>query len=398
MASFYILSMFFLLFAKSLVPGDSAGDGLAQPYSSHYQGLKKGASRERGVQFQPTVVKNRGIINVRVASEIVAKDKMSLGERGFCWSRREEPTLQDDYMVAGKGSGPFEARIKGLKKATVYHLRPFVMADSVPVYGDETAFTTHTFLSGAKIQLKYVRGGTFQMGCQIEQFKGYGDEFPVHKVRLDGFQISVHEITCSQYSAFLNSKRVSPEGKMGEVMYLDVQDGDCPIRYSGGQFVPEKNKGDHPVTEVTWFGAQAFCEWLGGRLPTEAEWEYAARGGRQREKSKYSGSSNLRQVAWYQDNAGGTCHQVGEKEPNELGLYDMSGNAWEWCHDWYDMNYYAQCPCENPMGPHSGDTRIVRGGAWNMDAWNCRVSNRSSKSPGITYNYYGFRLLIPVDK
>lgn len=398
MASFLMLSMIVLLFAGDNVAADLPDSGNLFPGTLQCSVKKKAASNDRKIRFQSTLLKSRGIVDVRVASEVLSKGNLTLGERGFCWGLREEPTLQDDYVVAGKGEGAYETMIKGLKKATVYHLRPFVMVDSVPVYGKGTAFTTHTFLSGAKIKLKYVQGGTFQMGCQIEQFRGYGDEFPVHKVRLDGFQISMHEITCSQYSAFLNSKRVSPEGKMGDVMYLDVLDNDCPIRYSGGQFVPEKNKGDYPVTEVTWFGAQAFCEWMGGRLPTEAEWEYAARGGKQEKNYKYSGSEKLQQVAWYQDNAGESCHAVGQKEPNELGLYDMSGNAWEWCHDWYGMNYYAQSPSENPMGPHSGETRIIRGGAWNMDAWNCRVSNRSSKSPGITYNYYGFRLVIPVQK
>jgi len=347
------------------------------------------------VQIDRARIENKEITTAVVSSNIQAAASLSIGKKGFCYSQHPKPTLGDSFTGAGKGRGPFKKEIAGLKKGTIYYVRPFVLADSTAVYGEQITFTTHTFLSGARIDLQFVEGGTFQMGCTVDQALAYGDEFPVHEVEVGNFQISTYEITCSQYCAFLNKKNIPGNGITGDKMYLDMLDSDCPIRYSGGQFVPEPGKGIHPVTEITWYGAQAFCEWMGGRLPTAAEWEYAAKGGKKGRDYKYSGGNDINQVAWYQDNARGNCHPVGEKKPNELGLYDMSGNAWEWCYDWYGFDYYGKSPVSNPAGPKTGDARVIRGGAWNMDPWNCRVSNRSSKPPKITYNYYGFRLLIP---
>lgn len=347
------------------------------------------------VQIDPAEAERRDITTAVISSRVQANAASSLGMRGFCYSQEPAPTLAHDYVEAGRGAGSFKQELTGLKKATVYYVRPFVMVDSAAIYGKQLTFTTHAFLNGARIELRFVEGSPFRMGCRVNQHLAYGDEFPVHQVELGDFQISTYEVTCSQYCAFLNSKSIPGNGIVGDLMYLDMLDSDCPIRHSGGQFVPEPGKGDHPLTEVTWFGAQAFCEWMGGRLPTEAEWEYAAKGGKKHQSYQYSGSNDIDQVAWYQDNSQEGCHPVGEKKPNELGLYDMSGNAWEWCYDWYLLDYYGRSPMKNPLGPKSGKERVIRGGAWNMDSWNCRVSNRSSKPPQITYNYYGFRLVIP---
>ena len=347
------------------------------------------------VNVQRAVIEDKGITTGTVSSHIKAKADIAAGERGFCYSVDHQPTRADDCIKAGSGTGRFLGKLGGLKKATVYHVRPFVMVDSVPYFGQETTFTTHTFIAGTRIDLQFVEGGTFQMGCTVDQSRAYGDEFPVHRVEVGSFQMSIYEITCAQYCAFLNERNIPGDGTFGDKVYVDVQDSDCPLRYSGGEFVPKPGKGNYPVTEVTWYGAQAFCDWMGGSLPTAAEWEYAAKGGSKREGYKYSGANQIDRVAWYRENAQEGCHPVGQKAPNELGLYDMSGNVWEWCSDWYGFDYYGRSPAKNPTGPASGQTRCIRGGAWNIDAWNCRVSNRSSKSPGFTYNYYGFRLVIP---
>lgn len=350
---------------------------------------------QESVQIDPAHVESKDITTAVVSSKVRSVAGSSIGKRGFCYSEKATPTMADDHIEAGKGPGLFEGELTGLKKATIYYVRPYVMLDSSAVYGEKDVFTTNTFLNGTPIYLRFVEGGTFQMGCKVDQALAYGDEFPVHQVELGSFQISTYEVTCSQFCAFLNNKNIPGNGIMGEEMYLDMLDSDCPIRYSGAQFVPRPGKGDHPVTEITWFGAEAFCEWMGGRLPTEAEWEYAAKGGKKSQGYKYSGGKDIDQLGWYQDNSEDDSHAVGEKAPNELGLYDMSGNAWEWCYDFYAMDYYGKSPLKDPMGPESGEERVIRGGAWNMDSWNCRVSNRSSKPPQITYNYYGFRLVIP---
>ena len=126
------------------------------------------------------------------------------------------------------------------------------------------------------------------------------------------------------------------------------------------------------------------------RLPTEAEWEYAARGENRSQGYKYSGSNNLNSVAWYADNSGNTTHDVGLKSPNELGIYDMSGNVWEWCSDWYGN--YSSSSQTNPTGSYSGSIRVSRGGSWYSDARYCRVSTRSNFTPDRRYISLGLRL------
>jgi len=162
-----------------------------------------------------------------------------------------------------------------------------------------------------------------------------------------------------------------------------------------------KNCGDNcPVENVSWYEVQEFIERLNSktgkkyRLPTEAEWEYAARSGGKREK--YAGTNSdadLGSYAWYITNSGSKTHPVGQKQPNGLGLYDMSGNVWEWCSDWYGKDYYASSPKDNPQGPSSGSYRVLRGGSWGNDPRNIRASDRGIDFPSFRLIYNGFRLL-----
>lgn len=217
-----------------------------------------------------------------------------------------------------------------------------------------------------------VPGGTFQMGDNFNE--GDPDEKPVHSVTLNDFKISKYEITFDQYDIFCDST---------------------------GRSKPSDNgwgRGRLPVINVSWYDAKAFCDWLSTqtgktiRLPTEAEWEYAARG--RGEIIKYSGtnsSSELGNYAWYYSNSGSKTHPVGEKLPNSLGIYDISGNVWEWCIDWYDANYYSVSPQNNPKGPLSGTYRVLRGGSWYSSDYNCRGSNRNVNDPTYANYYVGFR-------
>ena len=217
----------------------------------------------------------------------------------------------------------------------------------------------------------FVKGGTFTMGCMDGRDSNcYDDEKPAHQVTLSSFYIAETEVTQKQWRAVMGSD--PPE-----------------LRFKGCD--------DCPVERVSWNDIQEFLQKLNAmskgvryRLPTEAEWEYAARGGTRSSRYLYAGSNNLGAVAWYDDNADGKTHPVKGLSPNELGLYDMSGNVWEWCADW--DGDYPSGPVNNPTGPDKGSNRVLRGGGWLSTAAGCRVANRNFLDPGSRSNNYGFRV------
>lgn len=216
-------------------------------------------------------------------------------------------------------------------------------------------------ISSSLPEMVFVKGGAFQMGNDSE-----GIAFiPEHKVTLNDFYMGKFEVTNKQYCEFLNTISCSGNGVYNGIRYIDVGYKDIPdmghknypIYYRDNHFVTEKRDDNKPVFNITWHGAESFCTWAGGRLPTEAEWEYAARGGASTGSAtttKYAGSNNIDEVAWYSDNSGSVTHVVGQKKPNELGIYDMTGNVSEWCSDWYDQMYYKKSPQNNPQGRSSG--------------------------------------------
>ncbi len=163
---------------------------------------------------------------------------------------------------------------------------------------------------------------------------------------------------------------------------------------------PSEFKGDNlPVEYVSWYDCQEFIRKLNEltgkqfRLPTEAEWEYVARGGNKSNRTKYAGGSDIDNVAWYEENSNSTTHPVGQKRANELGLYDMSGNVGEWCQDW--KGDYSSASQTNPQGPATGTYRVLRGGGWLNDARGCRLSYRFSYAPDFRYWHIGLRLALP---
>jgi len=222
------------------------------------------------------------------------------------------------------------------------------------------------------IELIFVEGGTFMMGCGGEQGSDCNsDERPQHSVTLSSFYIGKYPITQAQWKVIIG--------------------WDNPSHFKGENL---------PVELISWNHAQAFITKLNTvtgkqyRLATEAEWEYAARGGNKSKGYKYSGSNNLNDVAWYSTNSGSSSQPVGTKQSNELGIYDMSGNVWEWCQDWYDT--YPSSTQSNPTGPPSGFTRVFRGGSWYNSAVFCRVSHRSGNAPDDISSIFGFRVVLPL--
>ena len=230
-------------------------------------------------------------------------------------------------------------------------------------------------------------------------------------VSINSFQMSKHEITNDQYIYFLNEIGCNANGSYndpvyGNVEYIDMDDSDCAIDHNGTAFYFSGSSNapttDCPVIEVTWYGANAYCLWAGGRLPTEAEWEAAARGATVGQTAgtyndQWAGTnieSQLTNYAWYWDNSNSQTHLVGIKTENELDLHDMSGNVWEWCGDWYSSTFpYSN---NNPTGPPTGSYRVIRGGSWAYYASYCRVSYRYNSLPGYSSYSFGFRLVVPA--
>jgi len=228
-------------------------------------------------------------------------------------------------------------------------------------------------VSGVELEMVYVKGGTFMMGATEEQGDdAYDWEKPAHEVTLTkDYYIGKFEVTQGVWEAVM---------------------GENPSSF-------DESGDDYPVEHVSWNEIQDFLRELNrltGRkyaLPTEAQWEYAARGGNKSKGYKYSGGNDIGEVAWYDANSGDKTHPVGKKTPNELGIYDMSGNVWEWCSDCYDNYYYSESPETDPTGPSEGSNRVVRGGGWFNGAGGCRVSNREYTHQGFRYDYCGFRVV-----
>ncbi len=237
-------------------------------------------------------------------------------------------------------------------------------------------------------EMVLVEGGTFSMGSN----DGNDDEQPVHNVTVGSFYMSKYEVTFEQYDEFCEA---TGRGKPDD-------------EYWG--------RRTRPVINVEWYDAVEYCNWLseqegltpfysgsggynfdanGYRLPTEAEWEYAASGGNNHDGYEYSGSNTAGDVGWYKSNSGSETHPVGYKTPNSLGLYDMSGNVWEWCYDWYGNDYYSSTSLVDPEGPGNGSKRVLRGASWINPAMNLRIAYRSTKvNPAYSSWALGFRVVM----
>jgi formylglycine-generating enzyme required for sulfatase activity len=234
----------------------------------------------------------------------------------------------------------------------------------------------------------YVPEGTFLMGSDRSDQYADNDEFPQHEVYLDSFWIDRTEVTNAMYAAFLNARGNHQEGG---VPWLGAGEEDPRIQESGGMWEADAGYEDHPVVEVSWYGARAYCEWAGRRLPTEAEWEKAARG------------MNGGLYPWGEANA--SCSKVNLRgcmgDTAEVGSYadgaspygawDMAGNVYEWVADWYDADYYESSPAENPLGPEGGTWRVMRGGWWFHRAGQVRSAFRNRADPNAAGHHLGFR-------
>ena len=224
---------------------------------------------------------------------------------------------------------------------------------------------------GVNMPMVWIPAGSFQMGSPESESGRYDDEGPVHAVALDGFWMGTTEVTQAQYNMVM---------------------GTNPSYFKGANL---------PVDSVSWNGAMAFCRRLSERtgktytLPTEAQWEYACRAGSMTRFSFGNSDSDLGAYAWYRGNSNSRTHPVGTKRPNAWGLYDMHGNVWEWCLDWYGADFYgtAAARAKNPVDNNAANERVLRGGSWRLDPLFCRSARRSWGSPADAYRSVGFRVV-----
>jgi formylglycine-generating enzyme len=243
-----------------------------------------------------------------------------------------------------------------------------------------------------------VDGGTFMMGNDM----GSDDEKPAHKVIITSFYFGIYEVTFKDFKKFVDATGYKTDAEQPDSVNFKhglpprgANNGTWKM-YNAGVPVPPSDSMK-PVGNVSWNDAVEYLKWLSKmtgkpfRLPTEAEWEYAAKGGNKSKGYKYVGGNNLDEVAWYLGNSDKRAHQIGQKLPNELGIYDMAGNSREWCSDWYGETYYKVSPASDPAGPDMGKGRVLRGGSWGSENDRMRISYRNRSFPYNSALDYGFR-------
>ena len=335
----------------------------------------------------PTVITSNVIeitnTSVSVVCEIIRDGGLPIIECGVSYVEGTTTPIEwEKKIIAENNSTEYICHITGLKANTSYRVRAYAVNSKGTAYGSPVTFTTKEqsstepgvtetiTVNGVSFKMVTVEGGTFTMGATSEQGSdANGDESPTHSVTLSDFAIGETEVTQELWKAVMGSN---------------------PSSFSGTNL---------PVENVSWHDCQTFISKLNNltgknfRLPTEAEWEYAARGGQKSQGYKYAGSNTLGDVAWYDENSSSKTHPVKQKQANELGLYDMSGNVHEWCQDLYGG--YSSNAQTNPTGPTSGSHRVIRGGSWYYFARFCRVSNRYICTPTLSSDYgLGLRLAL----
>lgn len=291
--------------------------------------------------------------------------------------KKEVKRLENDLKQKGDLESKFQTaqheieELKKQKKALNERFKKLEaeLEQYKPLSGDVVKFT----VEGVSFKMVHVLGGTFMMGANKGDVGAFNFEKPTHEVTLSDYWMGETQVTQALWQVVM---------------------GENPSVFEGDPNLPVEN--------VSWRDCKDFIRKLNGltgkefRLPTEAQWEFAARGGNLGKDNHYlyAGSNVIDDVAWYDENSNGKTHPVGERDPNELGLYDMTGNVHEWCNDWYGEQYYRESPAIDPTGPSSGTYRVCRGGCWFNSARNGRVSKRDGDEPSCSTGYYGLRLAL----
>lgn len=309
-----------------------------------------------------------------IHSHLVSDGCLNVNEYGIMYSTGSD--LTNANTLRYKSIEDESVYITQLYGNTKYYVRAFAENNKGLSYGDILTFITNTnyvesvTVGSVKFNMIYVQGGAFNMGCMAQSDDICDeDEFPKHNVELSSYYIGETEVTQELWYCVTGTK-------------------------PAGTYEPRK-----PVNNVTYYDCMDFINKLNDitgvvfRLPTEAEWEYASRGGVKSKGYIYSGSNDLNEVGWYENNTQGFVKEVGLKKANELGLYDMSGNVWELCSDWYSSNYYSSSPYLNPTGPDTGSYKVTKGGCCVNPVGSCRHSYRNTIEVSSSATAIGLRLV-----
>ncbi|MFC1462532.1 SUMF1/EgtB/PvdO family nonheme iron enzyme [Verrucomicrobiota bacterium] len=324
------------------------------------------------------------------------------------------------YATAPTG-GEKTQLVVGPPVAAAGYVAPSALFDDIRIYNRALPEAQVKELSRAVTgNMVFIKGGTFPMGSD----KGEADEKPVHKVTISDFWMGKHEVTVGEFRQFVEETDYKTTAEHRGSAY--AWDGSKNHKVEGVNWRSPgfKQTDGHPVVFVSWLDAARYCDWLrrksgkrpiygayygdagdsspidgrvqGYRLPTEAEWEYACRAGTTTKYYTGDAGASLNRAGWYQENSGGKTHPVGQKEPNMYGLYDMHGNVWEWCQDWYGA--YAGNTVVDPMGSRTGVHGVLRGGCWSLRADDARCANREHNALINSYSSLGFRIVLTLEK
>jgi formylglycine-generating enzyme required for sulfatase activity len=308
------------------------------------------------------------LMGLTVAEELEATNSNLL--------RNLKSTLGIEFVVTGtvKNSNNLQFSIYLIKKASAQIISTIDIqesSNSAPLKDAVIIFSDYMKPVYRNINIPdgmvFVKGDWFDMGSNY----GRDNEKPVHQVFIDDFFMDKYEVTIRAYSEFCKATgREMPEQ-------------------------PDYFTDEHPVSNVSWEDAADYANWKGKRLPTEAEWEFAALGGIN-SSNQFSGNSFLDYVGWYSGNSNSVIHPVAKLDPNGYGIFDMSGNVWEWCGDWYSLSYYRAGEGISPTGPAGGSEKVLRGGSFDDEEYFCRVKYRNKNFPDRKFENYGFRCALDV--